>query len=401
MLFRDLTEGKHSTVVFSTSTNSEPKVANPVTNADALASQILAQETIEPDVTENDAIVTQNKTVDQYIDQNYRFTAIPITAIFNSPASVLFPELSEGKHSTIVFSTSTNSEPKVANPVTNADALGSEIIAQEQERVEADITEDESKERAWKFEFTPFAFVPFNVDGDSTVEGVTSDINMDLGEILEILTFAASGRFEAWYKNKFGIIFEGIYLKLGDDGEGIISGPRGLVDLGIEVDVEYDQATFDLAFGYRTEISDGDDQDKVSQAGLPDGYFDIIAGLRLQYLEQRAELNTERSGPFRTVSIDRDLGQDETWVEPLLSARFAYQISPKFAIGTRGDISGFGIDDLSTTWRIITGFDWVFSGDTSLKLGYEVYSIDYKTSDDEFGLDQFQHGPYIGVTFRF
>ncbi|MDJ0557264.1 MAG: hypothetical protein QNJ68_23025 [Microcoleaceae cyanobacterium MO_207.B10] len=349
---------------------------------------------------EDSATVSSIERVDPYIEPNYQFTAFFKTAVVNSSTFVLFEDLTEDKTSTVVFSNSSISEPEITNPVTNAASLGSQIVAQE-EIVESDVTENEPEERAWKFELTPFAFVPLNVDGDSTVEGVTADINMDLGEILEILTFAASGRFEAWYKNKFGIIFEGIYLKLGDDGEDIISGPRGLVDLQIEVDVEYDQAVFDLAFAYRTEIDDGDDDDKVSQAGLPDGYFDIIAGVRLQYLEQRVDLNTERSGPFRTVNVERDLGQDETWVEPLLSARFRYQISPKFAIGTRGDISGFGIDDLSTTWRILTGFDWVFSGDTSLKLGYEVYSIDYKTSDDQFGLDQFQHGPYIGVTFRF
>ncbi len=359
VLFEDLTEDKTSTVVFSNSSISEPEITNPITNAESFGSQIVAQEEIvESDVTE---------------DKTSTVVLIPSSSI---------------------------SEPEITNPVTNAESLGSEIVAQE-EIVQSDVTKDDSEERAWKFELTPFAFIPVNVDGDSRVEGVTSDINMDLGDILEILTFAASSRFEAWYKNKFGIIFEGIYITLGVDGKDIVSGPRELLDIEVDVDVEYDQAVFDLAFAYRTEIHDGDDNDKVSQAGLPDGFFDIIAGVRLQYLEQRADLKTERSGPLRTVSLERNLGQDETWVEPLLSARFGYQISPKFGIGTRGSISGFGIEDLSTTWRILTGFDWVFSGDTSLKLGYEVYSIDYKTSNDEFGLDQFQHGPYIGVTFRF
>ena len=349
---------------------------------------------------EDSATVSANERGDRYIEPNYQFTPFFKTAVVNSSTFVLFEDLTEDKTSTVVFSSSSISEPEITNPVTNAESLGSQIVAQE-EIVQSDVTKDDSEERAWKFELTPFAFIPVNVDGDSRVEGVTSDINMDLGDILEILTFAASSRFEAWYKNKFGIIFEGIYITLGVDGKDIVSGPRELLDIEVDVDVEYDQAVFDLAFAYRTEIHDGDDNDKVSQAGLPDGFFDIIAGVRLQYLEQRADLKTERSGPLRTVSLERNLGQDETWVEPLLSARFGYQISPKFGIGTRGSISGFGIEDLSTTWRILTGFDWVFSGDTSLKLGYEVYSIDYKTSNDEFGLDQFQHGPYIGVTFRF
>ena len=42
---------------------------------------------------------------------------------------------------------------------------------------------DESAQ--WQFEFTPYMFIPANVEGDSTVSGTTVDINLGIDDILE------------------------------------------------------------------------------------------------------------------------------------------------------------------------------------------------------------------------
>jgi hypothetical protein len=277
-----------------------------------------------------------------------------------------------------------------------------EIDAGAVEEEDAGAIEDQ-EERAWQFEFTPYVFFPLNVQGSGTVDGITADLDLDLGDILDVLSFAASGRFEAWNRNRFGIIVEGNYLELNARDERLLEGPLGLLSLNVEADVTYEQAYFDLAFGYRTEIDDGNDEDRTTQAGLPDGNFDIIAGLRVQHLSQTIDLDFELAGPRNSFAFSRNLGDSETWVEPLLGFRLGYNASPRLSIATRFDISGFGIDGLSLTYRALVGLDWVFAGDTSLKVGYGLYGFEYETGEgrDEFGTDQLQHGPYLAVTFRF
>jgi hypothetical protein len=279
----------------------------------------------------------------------------------------------------------------------------SEADRTDDELDEADAPVEDQEDRNWQFELTPYFFIPLNVEGTSTVDGITADLDLDLGDILDVLSFASSGRFEAWNRNRFGIIFEGNYLKLDANEERLLEGPQGLLSLNIEADVTYEQAYFDLALGYRTEIDDGNDEDRVTQAGLPDGIFDVIAGLRVQHLSQTIDLDFELAGPRRTLAFSRDLGDSETWVEPLLGVRLGYATSPRLSFATRFDISGFGIDGLSLTYRALAGLDWVFAGDTSLKAGYGLYGIEYETGEgrDEFGINQLQHGPYLAVTFRF
>lgn len=282
------------------------------------------------------------------------------------------------------------------------DNSDTDLTDDEIDETDAGVVEDQ-EERPWQFEFTPFVFLPLNVQGSSTVNGITADLDLDLGDLLDVLSFAASGRLEAWNRNRFGIIFEGDYLELNARDERLLEGPRGLLSLNIEADVTYEQAYFDLAFGYRTEIDDGNDEDRATQAGLPDGIFDIIAGLRVQHLSQTIDLDFELTDPSRRVAFSRDLGDSDTWVEPLLGARLSYTATPRLRFATMFDISGFGIDGLSLTFRALAGLDWVFAGDTSLKAGYGLYGFEYETGEgrDEFGTDQLQHGPYLAVTFRF
>lgn len=171
-----------------------------------------------------------------------------------------------------------------------------------------------------------------------------------------------------------------------------------MLEFDVEADLTYQQAIFDLGVGYRTKIGNKDNPQEK-----PDAFFDIIAGLRVQYLKQSLDIDIETENPNDDLEFDTDLGQDETWVEPLLSARIFYNISNKVGLGSRFDISGFGIDELSLTWRVNTGIDWMFAKNTSFKAGYSVFGIDYETGEgeDEFGLDQLQHGPFIAFTFRF
>lgn len=70
------------------------------------------------------------------------------------------------------------------------------------------------------------------------------------------------------------------------------------------------------------------------------------------------------------------------------------------AIVQKGSVSGFGIGGLNQ-YAIQGGVDWMFSGNTSLGLGYCASFLDYSSSSSEVDLDVNQNGPYLNFGFRF
>mgnify|MGYP000200472997 CR=1 FL=1 len=79
----------------------------------------------------------------------------------------------------------------------------------------------------WTWTIGAYAFVPLSVEGSSTVNGGT--VNLDLGpsEIFDLLEFAISGRVEGWREtdagdgSAFGVVFDGQYVNLGAEIGGI------------------------------------------------------------------------------------------------------------------------------------------------------------------------------------
>lgn len=91
----------------------------------------------------------------------------------------------------------------------NTNNLFPQIQAQNSE---INITTDPNK---WRFQFQPYATIPITTYGTATARGRTVDYDMDLGTVLDSLNFTASARVEAW-KGRFGLIFDGYYVNLGD-----------------------------------------------------------------------------------------------------------------------------------------------------------------------------------------
>jgi hypothetical protein len=68
----------------------------------------------------------------------------------------------------------------------------------------------------WHYSFTPYLYLPTTTEGTSTINGSSAGVDLDLGDILDILQGALSARFEAW-RGQFGIISEGYFTYLEDD----------------------------------------------------------------------------------------------------------------------------------------------------------------------------------------
>ncbi len=252
----------------------------------------------------------------------------------------------------------------------------------------------------WQFSFEPYGLVPIGVNGDVTARGRTADVSVDLGDILESLDMAFFGRFEGW-RGPVGFIFDTSYSSVSANSEVSLPLRNENRQLDIDTDVQAQFTRFDFGAGYRFGIKNPQAE---TEFGLGPVLIDVIAGLRVQNLQQELDLDADLN-LRRNLDIQRDFEKRKTTtvVEPLLSSRIRWNLSEKLAAGLRGDISGFGIDGLTLTWAVQGGIDWMFSGNTSLLLGYRVGQLKYSTGsgDDEFGADLVSHGPYLGMRFRF
>ncbi|WP_068113443.1 hypothetical protein [Tropicimonas marinistellae] len=235
----------------------------------------------------------------------------------------------------------------------------------------------------WRFVFTPYAFIPAGTHGTSTVDGSSVDLDLGLEDALDALNLALSGRFEAW-RGDWGLLFDGNYVSLGGEDSAGLPGPGG-GSLDVEVDIEQYWLTF-LGAYRAVNTTYGDAGRRFA--------LDLQGGLRYNSLKQEVDIDTP--GP------STKLGGTETWWEPVIGARGVWELNDNWAAAIVADFGGFGVggDDLQVI--ATAGFDWRPERwqNTSIKFGYRYYSLDYETDGGDFAYDVTQHGPYLGVTFR-
>jgi len=68
----------------------------------------------------------------------------------------------------------------------------------------------------WRHAAGVYLFAPLRTKGTSTIGGVSAGIDMNLSDVLDVLDFAASGRYEAW-KGDWGIIFDANYASISEE----------------------------------------------------------------------------------------------------------------------------------------------------------------------------------------
>ena len=236
----------------------------------------------------------------------------------------------------------------------------------------------ETDDGKWRHSLTYYLFLPFQTKGTSTVGGQSADIDLDLGEVLEVLQGAISGRYEGW-RGDWGIKAEGYYVNIG--GDQTLPTPTLT-----NVDVTAEQYFLMLQGAYR--FAHGRTASGRKYA------WDAAAGVKYNSVKQTIDIT---NGPFLSV------GGTEDWFEPVVSLRFAMEISDKWVFGTRADLSGFGVGGNDLQYTVLAGFQWQAWNRTALRFGYQAYGLDFSTtrSDGAFAYQIDQHGPYLGLTYQF
>jgi opacity protein-like surface antigen len=254
--------------------------------------------------------------------------------------------------------------------------------------------EETSSSDTWEIRLMPYFWMP-SIDADSTIDGETSSVDLSFDDVLDYLDFTVMGRVEFW-KGKWGITLDTMYMELGADGEFELVRP--LKTDNLDLDIELNMT--DLGFAYRLfeQVSVRNPKSKI--------IFEPYGGLRYCYLLQEADVDTDIAtpGPRPDISRGTTLGKSEDWVEPFIGARIICDLTDKVSIKVRGDAGGFDIGSASKlTWNFVAGIDYKLTKKMSLEAGYRILDIDYSrgSGSDKFGLDAKVEGPVIGMTFLF
>ena len=98
----------------------------------------------------------------------------------------------------------------------------------------------------WDMRLIPYFWAP-SLDAESNVNGLSGNVDLSFGDVLDYLNFTAMGRMEAW-KNKWGLTFDSLYMFLGTRESFQVR--RGLVDFILDADVRLGMVDFGLAYRF-------------------------------------------------------------------------------------------------------------------------------------------------------
>ena len=227
----------------------------------------------------------------------------------------------------------------------------------------------------WTVTVAPYLWAT-SMDGNATVRGIKSDVDVPFSDILKDLSLGAMMLIDV-QKDRFGIGVNGLFARVSPHNE--VSG--------IDIDTTSDTVQLGVAPYYRVV----DWQYGVSSSGRSLRLFVAPeAGFRFSYL--RAELDVQH-GP----TVD----QNESWVEPLVGSRFGIDLSDHWNLTAEGNVGGFGAgSDLAWNVQGFVGYRTsLFGVPTTFALGYRALHQDYDHNDFDYDVTTF--GPIIGAAFHF
>jgi len=228
----------------------------------------------------------------------------------------------------------------------------------------------------WLVRIAPYLWAT-SLDGNATVAGIESDVDLSFSDILEDLSLAGMLLADV-QKGRFGVAVNTVYARLTPEND---VGP-------FEIKTTSDMLQLGVAPYYRVV----DWTYGTTASGEPLRLIvEPEAGFRFTYL--RAELDVRNGGP----TVD----ESESWVEPLIGSRVGLDLSDRWNLTAEANVGGFGIgSDLAWNAQAFLGYRTsLFGLPTTLAAGYRALHQDYDHNDFEW--DVTMHGPVLGAVLRF
>jgi hypothetical protein len=175
-------------------------------------------------------------------------------------------------------------------------------------------------EDGWRFLIAPYVWVTAIQGSAEGKRGNKVDINVTVGDafnLIDEIKFILGGRIEI-EKGRWGFIFDGFYLKLGDSEDilairdtrfPILVPPtvpiQGNVDMTMELSTMQAALSYDV---YRSTKFVGK---------KPELTIEAMAGARYTYLRSRVEFAA--AGPL--IAVQRTIDGSQNWIDPIIGGR--------------------------------------------------------------------------------
>lgn len=211
----------------------------------------------------------------------------------------------------------------------------------------------------WNVVVAPY-LMGASMSGNTTVRGREVEVDVPASEVFSNLQFGAMGLMIA-KKGHWGFGADVIWMALGTTVR--------------ETNVDFNQGAFAF-YGLR----------ELGPAA------DLMFGLRVNTLQ--GELT------FKTINLD--VSQDKTWVDPIVGIRLHTPGNRRLSFGVYGEIGGFGAGS-DFAWQLFPRVGLGLTEKTSLEFGWRWLDMDYATGEgnEQFGYDVLTQGPVAGFAFRF
>lgn len=225
----------------------------------------------------------------------------------------------------------------------------------------------------WRFQLAPYAWLAGQEGTVATLPGLPpADIDID------------------FWDDIVGNINGGLFL-VGEARRGRF----GLVTDVAYVDIEVEEKTPGSVF---SSVTSGTESWIVSVAGFyrvvekTGAFLDLLAGARYWSVDSSLALGAGLL-PAQEVSNRED------WVDPLVGLKgLSFLGGSRIFVSGGGVIGGFGAgSDLMWDLNVNLGYQWTKTFSTLL--GYRYMDVDYEK--DDFLYDITQHGPVLGLSWRF
>jgi opacity protein-like surface antigen len=222
---------------------------------------------------------------------------------------------------------------------------------------------DDSNE--WRFQITPYLWMA-GLEGKvkPVRASPTLNVNKSFSEILDNVDAAMFLTGTARY---------GRYIVHGDFSHVVTSDSASL-PMNVSARAKVRQTSMTLTGGYSWSLGQASN-------------VDLMAGMRAWKINAKAQ-----------VSVLGSARSDTSFVDPIIAARWRYDINPRWSTLLYMDVGGFGVGS-DSTWQVMGAVNYQLARNTHLSLGYRELSVDYDAKGKR--LDFRQGGPLVGVTFTF
>ncbi|MFN3892751.1 MAG: hypothetical protein ACK4MV_20325 [Beijerinckiaceae bacterium] len=224
----------------------------------------------------------------------------------------------------------------------------------------------------WEFNVTGYAWLSAVKGTLATVPPLPPvDVNMTIPDVLKNLGGALMGTFEARY-GRFVLFNDLMYTRL------IPEANRTKGPFAVSVNIDSYSFIGMSAAGYRV-------------VETPQFIFDVFAGARGFYMDNAISVRIDAFGYSKGDRFEAT----KTWFDAVGGVRARYEVDDKWFLNLIAFAGGGGS---KYQWDVYGGAGYAFNKNWGAFLGYRAFRVNYR--DGDFIYDVLQHGPLLGVQYR-